>query len=578
MKKKNYTISFAICFSIAFSALFSQKGKTISVKSPYTKKTIYTLKPGETLYQQEASLSFSHNATSCEFITLLNEKFYLHIDNKPALGPFSEIPYRWKNDPFYQIRNTTAQGKHEEFLYFIKTGEKMGPYQFINFPNDYYYNNIIPFKGFIYIKNNQSFVKIFGTAKDLGPYDEIRTQVSPSSKSKVCFTYVKDSMTYIYRDGKISGPYKDYHREDPYFSYKAANGYYVSMDEKVFGPYKERPGCVEDHAKRTYNYLIKEENGIYDGYLLLEDGSKVPVADEAYNLFFFYNLPDNSWMKIEQTAMIKARKDGNLPECSDYASWNIYYSNGKSYGPFTIKGWPDIIFNGKDVFIGIQDPPKYDCDVVSGKLKLNKEPYKACVFSKGEKSGPLDVQSDIINLGDFNFKAGKTKIAFVNNRKLYIDKTYSGLDNVHEFKFEWGSDNWYAVTVSKARDTAIIYRNGKKISIITVPEFYLQYFEFTGNDYELHYTSNNLNYLKLSSVSKEFGPFEKPLPWQCKYIISKDKKHFAFIKNYTKIIVDGKDIGTEGFSLSSNDKEGTFHWVSIDGQNIILHNYDPDQN
>ena len=74
---KNYLNKKFCTAATLLIAVFGFSQNVIKVNSSNSKTSIYTLKKGEELDTQEAEITFSGNGTNYEFVTELNDKYYL---------------------------------------------------------------------------------------------------------------------------------------------------------------------------------------------------------------------------------------------------------------------------------------------------------------------------------------------------------------------------------------------------------------------------------------------------------------------------------------------------------------------
>ena len=70
----------------------------ITIQPAHTKKTIYTLREGETIYQPESELSFSAQGTNYIFTTERNGMYY-DVSNKGISKPYETFyRYNWRGN------------------------------------------------------------------------------------------------------------------------------------------------------------------------------------------------------------------------------------------------------------------------------------------------------------------------------------------------------------------------------------------------------------------------------------------------------------------------------------------------
>ena len=547
--------------------------KSTNPNSTVSKKTIYTLKPEEKLYMEESFISFSAIGEQCEFTTILNNQFFLHTNGKD-FGPFRSAPWRISPMKYICQSKNIADNSYETWYIDLSTGKKTGPFQRIEYWS--YLINPNP-NGFKYQKNDNFFVRVFGRPTDLGPYDQVNLLILSDTRTE--FVYQKDDDFYIYNNGNSTGPFKNLqmaYSESAYptYSYQEKNGkYFISLQNKSFGPFNSMPQYCYSSAKNDPKYFISEPNGIYKGYYLLKDGSKVPGNDPGDLTSRVYNFEPGSWIKLEKTDIIKAKSEGKTINCSSNAPWNVTLSEGQQFGPITIGDeYGNACFSENDFLMVAANPPTMGCDLITGKSNINSGKSSYYFLSKKGLEGPIDDTKGLIKKAS----SGKSKSGFIINNKLYIDKKFTGLDNVYDFNFANPSvsDNWYACVKAATNDSIHLYINGNKVHSISSQGSTYDFVSVnTSSDFCFSYTVNQSFYFK-SSFSKEFGPYEKLYLYYNAPIMLPEKKAIAYIANYTDIIINGQNKG-EGTALTCNYKNKNFHWMSTDGKTILFNSYRP---
>ncbi|MFN5460082.1 MAG: hypothetical protein ACK5AY_09235 [Bacteroidota bacterium] len=547
----------------------------VTVAGSSTKKTIYNLKPDEKLYTDESFINLTSNGEQIEFSTFIGDKYFLHTNNKD-FGPFSIPPKRIASMK-YICTNFSEDGQSSNVYYLdLITGKKTGPFQSIE--NWCYINSGPNTQGYYYQKNNQFYVTVIGQAKDLGPYESV--SLIKLAKSETEFIYKKNSEYFIYSNGKNIGPYKEmqiYYDEksiNPIYTYQDMNKkYYVTMNKKTFGPFESQPQFC--YSKQTNNpkFFLYEKNGIYAGYFLLKDGTKIPGNDPNDQTSMIFSLGEGKWLKLEKTELIKAKSEGKNIYCSSFAPWYISNSSGYQFGPANVGDqYSSFCFTDDDIIFVAANPPRTDCDIIKNKSINNNSKSSYYFIDKNGTEGPIDEAYGKINQSD----RGKTKTAFIINDRLYINKKFAGLSNIQSFKFTnpEKNDNWYAVAKNLKGDSLDLYINGDKVqSIPSYNTYFGNIFINSNSDFSYSYTIDQSSFFK-SSFTKLLGPFQSVNIYNEPPKFLETKKILGFIANYTNIIIDGVDKG-EGTALVCNQKSGVFNWLGTDGKTVNLYTYKP---
>ncbi|MFN6036921.1 MAG: hypothetical protein ACK452_00510, partial [Bacteroidota bacterium] len=537
-------------------------------------KKLYTLKQDEKLFSEESFINISSLGEQYEFITVLNNLYYIHVSGKD-FGPFASPPKRISPMKYFcQTLNKT--NNNYEFNYLdLTTGKSAGPYQSAEFWS--YLKNSEP-NGYYYQKNDLFYVKIFGQPADLGPYEQVNLLILAKGRSE--FTYKKDGGFYVYNNGRSTGPYKDLQLtysdcSYPVYTYKQSdNNFFISINYKTFGPYSTQPQFCYSKAKNDSKFFIYEANGNYKGYYILKDGSKIPGNEPYDNTSIVFSTGDKTWIRLEKPNVMKAKSEGKKINCNSSAAWNITYSDGKTFGPANIGDeYSSFAYLENEIAIAAINPPMFDCDVNTGTTKNISEKNSLYIIGKNGVEGPIDD----INGTAKQAESGKSKYGFVVDKELYFDKKKTGIKDIFDFKFTDPSknDNWYAISRTSGNDSLTLYINGKKTRTINFKKGQFEnIFINSESDYSYTYRVDNSVYFKSANSNSEFGPFENLSLNNSAPLTLVSKKTIGFIANYTNVIINGVDAG-EGTALICNQKTGTFSWLSTDGKTISMSTIKP---
>ena len=537
-------------------------------------KVIYNLKPGETLYSEESFINFGAGSEQVEFCTMLNENYYLHGNDKdigPLIAPPRRLaPLKYSCTVFREDNNT-----YEYYYVDVSTGKKAGPFEELESWS--YLRNTKP-NGYFYRKNEKYYVSIFGAATDLGPYESVNLIIL--TKERTEFVYKKNGAFYMYRNGSNQGPYQDLqlaYSQDAnpvYFFKQGDENYFISMNNKIIGPIKSPPQFCYSRADFNPKYYYYEKNDIYDGYYILNDGSKVPGNPPSENTSMVYSVGQGNWIKLEKTELIKAKSQGKKINCSSSGAWSIQTSDGRNFGTANVADEYSSFCFGKDEvnFVAVM-PPKTECDVQTGKSKNNSTRSSYYIIGKNGPSAPLEEVNGTVKRSDM----GKSKTAHIINDKLYVNNKFTGISNIYDFSFTDPSNNdfWYAISKPTVGDSLILYINGNKVQSIPGSNGFYSFINInTNNDYSYLYQYGGTTvYLKISG-QKPYGPYESVLLNNGQLVKLDAKKSFGYISNYTTITIDGVNRG-EGTALSVNQKTGTYHWISANDKTISINSYKP---
>ena len=324
---KNYLNKKFCTAATLLIAVFGFSQNVIKVNSSNSKTSIYTLKKGEELDTQEAEITFSGNGTNYEFVTELNDKYYLH-SNKFHVGPYNRTP-RKIGKGIYILENIEWNDfklvRDEEYILDIKTGKKSGPYQ--NITTFYNYNEGDEnqdgaldgdeqlFSSLLsYESKGKTFLRNLKTNSTLGPYDSVLA-FAPQ-KSSIDFVYKNAGNFYVSLSGKINGPFMKFNQVYSQYKYfwiltDQSGKANVVVNHEMIGTINN---LNEMNSYRINNFygaystlFISEKNGIYPGYFYLSNGQKVPGDNSESELSYVFETTNKGWVKLEATDAIRKK-------------------------------------------------------------------------------------------------------------------------------------------------------------------------------------------------------------------------------------------------------------------------------
>jgi hypothetical protein len=580
--RKMYWLS-AMVVLTAFT--FSQN--VIKVNSPNSKTPVYTLRKGETLINEEAEITFSGNGTNYEFVTELNQKYYLH-SNKFHLGPYNMIPRKLKSGLYLLSNIKWEEDKivfDEEYLFDINTGKKLGPYKNVELCFDYSDNllannsdemYVVPYV--YYEKNGKSYYRDLKNNTTQGPYDSL---VDYSVKNGIkTLVYKNQGLYYVSIGDKVSGPFVSYN-----YNYSQRTKSWILTDksgkksllykDKISGPYSSKLESFDDDLSfRNFygsnsNLFIEEKNGIYAGYYLLLNGQKVPGTNSEGDLCYVFETPSNGWVKLEATDVIRKNQQLTKRINPSEHPWYLYYSNGSSFGPFKIENLMEAVkyMNNQILFVVKDFPSKQYA--ANNSISSNN----IFVIADGKKMLQLPIRNSKSKCEFFN---STNDWALFFDGKVYLNGNELRLQNVASFQFVYGSNSWFALEQPIDIDSSYLVLDGKRIRSFGDERIRLEFLTFiTDKIYYYGYQLNGWSYERLSSQKEDMGPFDSfSYGGRSNSFVWLKNRHLAFVQDYTNIVINGKDKG-KGTALTGNEVTGYYHWMSVDSKNIYLHGFQP---
>ena len=122
---------------------------------------------------------------------------------------------------------------------------------------------------------------------------------------------------------------------------------------------------------------------------------------------------------------------------------------------------------------------------------------------------------------------------------------------------------WWAF--QQKDDYVYPFKNGKEVQLTEIPKR-LSYFN-TSEKEVIKVRRGNDFFLRVKGSDKLLGPLGQYDP----YVVTPDKKHYAFARGKDDfVVVDGKPVA-KGFKIIYNEKLKAFHWFALEGQKVYMY-------
>lgn len=537
----------------------------ITVQPAYTKKTIYKLKEGENIYQKESQLKFSANGTQYLFTTQLNKMFY-DISNAGKSKPYKTfIRDEWRDQKKSQSEGYSITLNEETRLHSIlnKNGVVVKKdVMATHFHNRSCLNkNLVHGYGFQSTKDSLWYIKGNFESETKGPYKSI--QIKTYQKGNIFYKYQTKSQesqatTFVQLNDKTFGPFENAeflssHGDGHSFWYRTLKGKkYIQTKNKLIGPISN---YRNDY--KTKSIIVTYEN-LEKSYLTYS-GEEFPITKKTAD--FNYNHELKTWVLAEYASYIPKSKGAS----------NIHpvylYSNAfkDSIGPCN---YNSINFHQgyqKENFISYIMPPKYIYD--GEKATLNPDALIHIRHIDGKENKPVP------NRKAYSFKVLSNDIFYTlkENKENILYKNGVKTEYTHVSPISNGK-NYYKKINKEDSTYHLITHSGQ--------EFEIPYNKVNGeirllnNTYSIITTAPNYQKeIYIPKTKKQFGPIRN-VNYKARLLISDDKLHFAN-DDYGNILIDNKAFGS-GFGLSYNSLMNSYHWYSLEENNVILHSLELD--
>ncbi len=521
---------------LSFNAcIFSQN--IITVRNKHSKELIHTLKEGEYLGRGESKIMIDKNAVGYEFIIENSTRRSTTYKNGKKLGEFPN--YHFSSDESW-ISDIEINGQKKYYLNY-KSGKKIGPYDYVNSISNYSDVKSLDYR---YENEGKTYIYVNKENKTYGPYDKVDLQ--NFSNENINFRYLIGTEWFIYQNGKITGPYKDY--RVPYLPDKNMPFYYTFKNEenewKVF--YKE----VLDFSFNSSPEVTIFENGKImlkgseingsGGEYYFIDGKKYPAKYKDKEIYS-NSIGDILRVNVNRISSKEELEDSIFIE-------NKYIRSYKTSYMYKRNCKKSLYFN---VFF-------------IDKTEVTKD--NIYIYKKNEFVF-VGKENDF-NEGDF-YLAGND---FIYLRKTDNTLIINGKESQHKNVFYLNYDNYPEEVImgKKVGKYDVFYLNGKELSYeeIQKKKLYIEWYNIKGKPFTFE-TINEKTFVSPKNSTKKFGPVRE----NNKFVFSKNNEHYGECNDRTmEIFIDGK-LFSPGFCLTYNANTNAFHWLSLDKDKLYLHTF-----
>jgi len=530
---------------------------TITVRPQHSKETIYNFREGEVMYADESVLELKFDGEKCEFVTVQNNKFYHHVNNRRS-GPM-KYPKFGKQSMEY-----IESSDKKNYIKDLATGRKYGPYERIR--TEYRLSSRgggDRMRGFKYSIDQKDYVKWISKGKDFGPYQKVR--LIAIYRSEIYFTFERDKQKFINVNGKEFGPFDYITYRSPYgdgklvsYSYRkpGETQYYTTVNGKEYGPFNNR--ALANETNNSW-YILDRATKDQPGQVLEENGKSTLVGKDFGHLNIYQ---DGSWLRQEfifprdnMTSEEKKthRNTFTVPtkittEKGELGTYLLYTNQNLLY---RLKSSSELAVFVKEYIPGIS------------KSELDEMPFQI-LFNGKTNVPPVEMNQAFLQSNANGFAC------LDNSKRLYINNEPTEFTDVANFNFANYPSEW-TVNVQRG-DTALAYKNGKLVTEQRADYSVTPIYAPNKKHWYAKVLINRESFLATSTSKELFGPYN--ISHRQPITFSDNGKDIA-VPSSGAIYINDKLID-KGFSLVYNKYNRSFMWLSTENNKLIKHTYELD--
>jgi hypothetical protein len=532
---------------------------SLAQESRHAKKVLYTLKEGEVLRHNEMNLLFNNGVNA---VLLIDFTTNGRVDStKVIIGDSMYMAREGFWPSLSGLYNFYADQDRFTLDIFRNTIVKV-PNGFIE---SVYGSNWYPLSRAVRLAKQkgdgyENFVS-YPDGSIYGPYEEVK--IVTQKDNSVPRRYSSHRLrTYDVKDAgtidTIPGTKKIFKQ----FRYRTKEGYFFFNNGEIYGP-------VENEFNITFqdtNWLIREtfyertgnfSEWFYNYYTSFGDSLLRTKSSICLH-------KDGKWSWFEKATDTKYiyQNPEKRYAAGDPPMYYYYLSDGNKFGPLF---HPGIVY--RDGNVRVQHWP---CKLYPSKNKDTvavKVIYKNKGFDivEGRKRRPVLVKGRYEERGGIELVIGN----YIPN--VYVNQKKVGSRYYGRAGFIGNSTDWYTTWKTKKGGYMVKLSNGREFRMSH--EFSAGW--ITGHNASVyvnqyHDSTFTKTYLYLSVLDSviEFNEYNRN-----RSLLSKNGRHFAIFNSKTlRASIDGKEFN-EGFGLCYRKEEDAFFWVSVEGNNIILNQY-----
>lgn len=463
----------------------------------------------------------------------------------------------------------------KDSLYFIQfDNKKYGPFEAIQDGE-----SMPSYLDWAVKKNGKWYQLILDKGKEYGPFDQVVDVYRDLSDNHFGFRANNGKDYFVIIDGEIMGPYEDLHEGFPRFSQNGKNWMFVyRKGSSYFVKSKfEELNMTELNLSYSDLYLNNDKidflhlQGLTYGYS--RSGIKIDAGETG--IVYFLNDPQ----------LFPQLDDWGGPKVQDFEYNNNKYnalithklsliSRSGKFGKSFNRELTSMFLDGAKFAIVqnylVKEDGKYipiysnNLSGVSqkrGRWKSTNDQIKIdnFIYYENKIIGPFVK----IQANSFTRNQNNDFACIVNlNNELMMNGKLTGINNVKNIRLSVNGSKFIAVTNNDQ-----VYYNKKSIGILKNSVVSIS---ADGNTFGVFYEKNPGEYFYRSNALKqEIGPIM--IKENYKLEISKDFKNIA--TNDGTILINGKKMSEQAFSLEYIDLNDTFVWLTFKDNEMRKHTY-----
>jgi len=434
-------------------------------------------------------------------------------------------------------------------------------------------------------EDGKEFFRINSTGVRYGPYEGLKAQYDEEAKILYGYSYIKDGMNY----------------------------YTDVINNKTYGPYYRGGVWLADGKNLVYSNTIKNNSTQKDEVFLFENDKKhgpyeqvgyqkavsaniAPLITCKENGRFYVNAPQckgisftywptatelkNGWL-IDGASQQKFSEkwlylpDGTKLENSEKVK-HMFNARGETAKlEFVAGGGSDaaykLIYNGKE--IGTYAARR------SNRSELFKTDFFDHILTQVDLKQNWSIARRDVNylfspdqglVGPFTENEIKYLSFFKDGFSVLRDDSTLQINGISVLtKVAWADFREYPVwwAFRQRGDYVYPFKNGTEVQVDEVPER-LSYFNTIEKEV-IKVQRGDSFYLRLKGSDKLLGPIGQFDP----YVISPDRKYYAFVRGKDEyVVINGKPV-SPGLKITYNEKLKAFHWFMLEGQEVYMYTH-----
>ncbi|TNE55005.1 MAG: hypothetical protein EP338_05445 [Bacteroidetes bacterium] len=528
MKIKYYVL--ALQLAVGFF-LFAQN--TANTDRRHSKVLVQTLKEGEKLSQGEWKIHIKQSGLGYEFVTGDYVNGFNLYKDKQLIGRSTTPRF---SDSDYWITES-GDGDNKKSTLHLKNGKKYGPYDNVSPIFEYGHYTGPKIHGYRYSKDGQDYLHLFKDGKTTGPVKKLRIRKITDSEKLI--SYEMDEKHYVEYNGKKYGPYKGV--RIPYGSKASYVPFHFS--------YQDESGAWKAHIENQRSKLSFTSSptlNFFENGKHAITGTPYGSTDKKKYTFIDGNKYHNQYRK---SALFFNAFGDVLQVKND----SVYY-HGKFLGKYKTRGLYGKNSQGATAFSVL----------LSKNNASNQKEYYICDQGKMifvALAQDMTSSSNCYLLGKDYLYIRKSDSMLMKNGKETGENRIIKLD-VSNYPNE-------VIKYKKEGIYDVIYKNHKVMTLEDMKKEGINplWYSLKENPYAFKKIDGSYYIIPKGGTSK---PRPLQMRWNT-FAFSKGNVNYAECNQRKMEIYINNELYSPGFGLTYNEKNNSFHWMSLDGQKVYLH-------